>query len=277
MLTHLKKFPESIVITDNHLACDIPVDIPIILVHHGCALTTAERNPSWDVYWRDLCCEGQKKMLQYRQPGNTKIISISNACTNDFTTYFPQRYPLFTRFDILHSSEMDERFFKKSFNTSPIILGNWNHLKKGKHLITDLKNMMPEFEFRQLHIYPLENENLKDFNKRKQRIYLDCDIFLQLSSSEGNAYSVLDAMLCGLPVVSTNVGLHESNVPDDCFQKLDWKKCYQSIDHEYIKQKIIKAYKNRNEISFKGRQWYLKNCRFTNWRKQMFLLLEQYK
>ena len=30
-----------IVITDNHLACDIPNDIPVFLVHHGCAMTTA--------------------------------------------------------------------------------------------------------------------------------------------------------------------------------------------------------------------------------------------
>ena len=34
-----------IIITDNHISCDIPNNYPVLLVHHGCALSTFERNP----------------------------------------------------------------------------------------------------------------------------------------------------------------------------------------------------------------------------------------
>ena len=35
MLEYLKNNPNALVITDNHLACDIPNEYKIILVHHG--------------------------------------------------------------------------------------------------------------------------------------------------------------------------------------------------------------------------------------------------
>ena len=159
MLEYLKSCDKPIVITDNHLACDIPNEYPILLVHHGCALTTSERNPSWDPYWRDLCCDGQKKMLSFRNPKNTWIISISKACSDDFTRFYPLLYPKFKRIDLLHSSEMDEKNFKFKFNKNPIILGNWNHPKKGEHLFPKLKELLPDFEFKQLNIMPIKNES----------------------------------------------------------------------------------------------------------------------
>ena len=58
--------------------------------------------------------------------------------------------------------------------------------------------------------------------KRKQNIYLQSDIFLQISNSEGNSYATLDALICGLPIVSSNVGLFYKDVPEDCFVKLEW-------------------------------------------------------
>ena len=119
MINYLKNCEKPIIITDNHLACDIPNEYPILLVHHGCALTTSERNPDWDKNIRDICCNGQKKMLLYRQPNNTWIISISKACTDDFTKYYPELYPKFKRIDLLHPSEMNEDIYKKrrSFDT----------------------------------------------------------------------------------------------------------------------------------------------------------------
>ena len=47
MLQFLEKCDKPIVITDNHLSIDIPNKYPLILVHHGCAKTTADRNPTW--------------------------------------------------------------------------------------------------------------------------------------------------------------------------------------------------------------------------------------
>ena len=261
-----------IVITDNHLSCDIPNDIPLILVHHGCAKTTAIRNPEWGEPYRSLCTNGQERMLTYRNPKTTKIISISQSCTDDFTKYYGKEYTKFERIDILHPSELDENRFKTKFNKNPIVLGNWGHVKKGKKLIPILKKKIPNFTFQQLNVglRSITNEGIKDFNRRKQNIYLNTDIFLQLSNSEGNSYATLDALLCGIPVVSSNVGLFYKDVPEDCFVKLDWRK---NGDVDYVESKLRYAWEHREELSRKSREWYMKNCRFVDWKKKMVNLV----
>jgi hypothetical protein len=271
LLSFLKTCKNPIVITDNHLACDIPNDYPIILVHHGSAQTTANRNPDWEKYWRDLCCNGQNKMLSHRSPKNTWIVSISTACTEDFTKYYPDTYPKFKRIDIMHPSEFDESIYKTKFtNKKPVILGNWNHLKKGKHLFPKLKEKLPEFEFLQLQITPNVNESLESFNKRKQQIYLNSDIFLQIANSEGFSYASNDTMVCGLVPVCTNVGQFYADVPADSFIKLDWNKCYgKDIDYDYIANSIRKGWANKDKLADNARQWYLKHCKFKDWELTM--------
>jgi len=254
-----------LVITDNHLACHVPTDINTILVHHGCAITTANRNPDWGEPWRSLCTNGQNKMLLYRKPENTLIISISKSCTDDFTRYFKGDYTKFKRIDVLHTSELDENRYKTTFNDKPRVLGNWIGLKKGQRLMPMLKRRATDFNFIQLNVY-IQNGNINDFNKRKQNIYLQNDIFLQLSNSEGNSYATLDALLCGMVVVSSNVGLFYGDVPEDCFVKLDWKK---NGDVEYVEEKLRYAWENREELSRKAHEWYMKHCRFVDWKKRM--------
>jgi hypothetical protein len=105
MLEYLKTCDKPMVITDNQHACDIPNDYPVLLIHQGCALATSERNPSWEPYWRDLCCNGQKKMLSFRNPKkNAWIISTAESCTYDFMRFYLNLYPKFKRFDVLHTS-----------------------------------------------------------------------------------------------------------------------------------------------------------------------------
>ncbi len=116
MLQLLKMVKNPIVITDNHLSCDIPLEYPVLIVHHGCARITAERTPDWDPYWKNLCCQGQDLMLKYRKPINTWIISISQSCTNDFSRVYQQNYWKFQNEKILHASEFNEDLYKKSFN-----------------------------------------------------------------------------------------------------------------------------------------------------------------
>ena len=270
MLNYLKNCDKPIIITDNHLACDVPNEYPILLVHHGCALTTAERNPDWDSYWRDLCCNGQKQMLSYRDPKKTWIISISKACTTDFIRFYPDLYPKFKRIDLIHTSELNENNFKKSYNDKPVILGNWNHAKKGKHLLPKLKELLPEFEFVQLKVMPENGETLDSFNKRKQEIYIKADIFLQIANSEGYSYASNDSLINGLVTISTNVGGFFGDVDKDAYVELKWEKCYgENIDYEYLCNKIKYAWDNKEELSRKGREWYMKNCRFIDWKIKM--------
>ena len=265
MLNCLAICKNPIVITDNHLACDIPNEYPVLLVHHGCALTHAEREPSWDKYWKTLCCTGQNIMLKFRNPINTWIISSSSFCTDEFTKYFGNEYVKFQNYLVLHSSELDENKHKVEFNKKPVILGNWSTNNKGGQIINSVKKT-DIFEFRQLQVNPIFGETMTDFNKRKQEIYLSSDIFLQLSVSEGNSYATLDALLCGLVVVASDVGLFYKDVPDDCFVKLDWKR---NTDVEYVLDRLQHAWKNKELLSQNARKWYMNNCRFIDWEIKM--------
>ena len=267
LLQFLEKHKGNVlVITDNHLACDIPNDIPVFLVHHGCAMTTAKRNPEWAEPWKSLCTNGQLKMLDHRDPQTTTIISSSQSCTDDFTNYFGEKYTKFKRIDILHASELNEDKYKQSFNSTPQVLGNWCGLKKGERLMPLLIKKVNDFKFNQLRV-GIDRRGIDNFNKRKQDIYLNNDIFLQLSNSEGFSYAALDAILCGLPLVSTAVGFCYKDMPEDCFVKLDWRK---NGDVEYVESKLRYAWEHREELARKGREWYMNNCRFVDWKKKMY-------
>ena len=264
MLEYLKTCKNPIVITDNHLACDIPNEYKCFLVHHGVAQTHAEREPTWNKYWKDLCCNGQKKMLSYRNPENTIIISISQFCTDEFTKYYENLYENFKQFKVLHTSELNEEFYKKEWNSKPIVLGHWSNMNKGLNTINILK-IKNDFTFNQLRIN-IDRNGIDSFNKRKQDIYLKNDIYLNLSLCEGFSYSALDALLCGLVIVSTNVGFFYKDIPEDCFVKIEWEK---RDEVGYIYSKLKYAWENKEEISRKGREWYMKNCRFVDWVNKM--------
>ena len=264
LLKYLEKYPNTIVITDNHLACDIPNEIYTLLVHHGCAKTHAIREPLWPEPWKSLCTNGQNKMLTYRNIENTKIISISQFCTDEFTKHYSEIYKKFENILLLHSSELNESLYKKTWNKKPVILGNWSTENKGMKIVQQL-NSKSGFIFKNLNI-KVDQNGIDVFNKHKQNIYLESDIFLQISLCEGNSYATLDALLCGIPIVASNVGLFYKDVPEDCFVKIEWER---NNDLEYIENKIKYAWKNRDILSRKCREWYLQNCSYIEWKKQI--------
>lgn len=271
LLDYCQSYKDNlIVITDNHLACDVPNNIKTYLVHHGVAETHAEREPDWNEYWKNLCCDGQKQMLYYRDPKTTDIISISQFCTDEFDRIYKNIYRKFNITKILHCSELNECRTINKFNDIPNILGNWIGVNKGQHIVEQLKMQCPNYKFNKLKV-SIDKNGIDDFNKRKQDIYLNNDVFLNLSLCEGFSYAALDALLCGLVVISTDVGVFYKDVPEDCFVKVDWKKMN---DIEYIKNKIKYAWENKDVISKNGRNWYMKNCRFDEWKNKMNKLIE---
>ena len=260
------------VITDNHLACDIPNDYDVLLVHHGCARRTDEVFQNWDPTWRNLCVNGQNKMLKYRNPEKTHIISISKDVYDCFTLYYGDEYKRFENTKILHTSELNESKYHDyatyKEHDKLQILGNWGG-KKGD--IAKLQDKLGhKYMFNQLKVHPSNFRNIQMYNDVKQIMYLQNDIFLQLSGSEGNSYATLDAILCGMVIVATPVGVFGGDVPEDCFVKIDIDRIY---DAEYIEQKMQYAWKNRIELSDKIRTWYMSNCRFEDWKTQMYSLI----
>ena len=265
MIEFLEGCDNAIVITDNHLACDIPNQYKTFIVHHGVAMTHAEREPTWDLYWKTLCCSGQDRMLYYRDPKTTEIISVSQFCTDEFTKYYNEGYKKFERSDVLHCSELNEDKTKEAWNTSPVVLGNFSTDNKGKKIIETIQQESEsKFKFHTLNIYP--TMGIQDFHDRKQEVYLNSDLFLQLSLCEGFSYAALDALMMGIPVVSTDTGVFYKDVPEDCFVKIEWER---NQDLDYILEKLEYAWANRDSLAEKGRSWYLANCSFKDWSNKM--------
>ena len=269
LLEFLKRCVHPLVITDNHLSCDIPNEYDVFLVNHGCARRTDEVSKNWDPYWRKLCVNGQNQMLKYRTPEKTHIISISQDVYNCFTSYYGNEYKRFKNTKILHTSELNESkyhdYAHDKQNQQLQILGNWGGYKKGD--ISKLQTKLsPKYAFNKLRIQPSSFRNIQMFNDVKQIMYLQNDIFLQLSASEGNSYATLDAILCGMVIVSTPVVVFGGDVPEDCFVKIELDKIY---DVDYMDKKIQYAWNNRIVLSEKIRTWYVNNCRFETWKIKM--------
>lgn len=129
-----------------------------------------------------------------------------------------------------------------------------------------------EFTFNKLNIKFDKNKykNYEEYNKEKQQIYLNNDIFLQLSLSERYSYSTLDAFLTGNVIVATDVGLTYKDVPEDCYVKLDYTKIN---DINYLLDKLYYAWKNKELLSRKARLFYLNNCNMDIWKNQMINLI----
>jgi glycosyltransferase involved in cell wall biosynthesis len=269
LLKILENVDNPIVITDNHLACDIPNKYMTILVHHGSAVTHAEREPDWHPYWKKLCCDGQKKMLTHRDPNKTLIVSTSKFCFDEFSRFFPVIYPRFKNELVLHTSELDETNYKTVFNETPIVFGNFKGWLKGEHIYEKLKALTTPYIFEKLQInYNKQlHKNYTNYNKEKQKYYMERDIFLQLSLCEGFSYATLDAFACGNVVVATDVGLTYSDVPDDCYVKLDYRRVNEL---DYIIERLDFAWKNRELLSKNARSFYRINCNFEQWKTTMY-------
>ena len=76
--------------------------------------------------------------------------------------------------------------------------------------------------------------------------------------------------MCGIPVISSNVGLFYKDIPEDCFVKLDWER---NNDLTYVEEKIKYAWEHKEEIGKKGREWVLKHCNMKDWIKQIKTIL----
>ena len=262
-----------VVVTDNHLACDIPNYFKVFIVHHGCARKTAERNPAWAPYWKDLCVSGQDKMLAVRDPGATEIISVCREVREDFSAYYGSTYSRFRNHMIYHTSDFDETkvksYNKNDYNKKKLqILGNFGG-KKGDINVFRRSNLLRDYTFNQLEIHGSKFDNYVDFNKSKQGIYLNNDMFLQISNSEGFSYAALDAAACGMTVVSTPVGIFRE-IPEDCYVKIDVDKRY---DIKHVSEKLANAWRNNAVLGANLKQWYQNNCTFELWKNNMIKLL----
>lgn len=272
MLAFLRKTSNPIIITDNHLACDIPNEYPTILVHHGCARTHADRDPKWDPRTRDFIVAGQDAMLSYRDPATTLILSISQFCSDEFRKYYAQTYQRFQRIDLLSTTEFPDQIYKKTFNPRPVIIGNWPDYNKGQHLISPLAQRLGgEFIFRGIGVPGMHDTG--KHNQHKAHAYASADIFLSLSLSEGFGYTIADAMASGLLVIGTDTGLLYKDAPADTAKIFPWE---QRDDLDYLAMLVRQTWQDRETNFYAGRNWILKNHSFTVWQKTFYEIVTNF-
>ncbi len=183
--------PDDVVIADNHMSMQIPEVVRTIVVHHGSAKTHADRDPSW------------------RTPGNLSMVGLQKdmflkknrawvAPSAWVKRQFIEHYKLSPDYAyvIPHSVPMFGPVVKRN-RRRPVVIGDWRDSNKGAAIYKVLSEKFPCFEFRPLSFTTLDE---------KKKAYLDADLYLCLSASEGAPYSVADAEACELPIVTTNVG-----------------------------------------------------------------------
>ena len=272
MLKFIKTLSNYIIVTDNHLACDIPNNIPCIIVHHGCAKTTSERDPAWNGKLRNLCVNGQEHMLKYRSPTNTLILSCSQNCIDDFTKYYPSLYSKFEKKLLLHTSEL-RPYERKKYNELPVVLGNWfGATKKGGRFIDSLKKLLEnEFEFRPLNVEKTSNINLH--NELLAREYQKADIFLQLSVAEGNSYATLDAFCNDMLICGTNVGLLYDLEKQNVGVIFPWEKM---SDIDFVASKLRELWKHRNEYNHRSVNWFKSNVNMQSWFSKFTKIINEF-
>jgi hypothetical protein len=263
-----------VVMVDNHLACDIPNLYKCVIVHHGVAKITYERTPSLkgNSYFEYLVRE-QSRMFKHRNPENTIIISCSQNCIDDFATLNGEEYLKFKNRHLLwHPSELIVKSPKTEFNRKPIVLGNFDNGKKGGRYIPALKKALEnEFEIRYLQV-PY-NKNIDQHNLNKTNEYLKADIFLQLSTAEGNSYATLDAFACGLLVIGTNVGLlyDLEKSQSTAAMVFDWKKMGET---QFMADQIRKIWEERESRTGLSRTWFEENATLEKWKQTIQYIVE---
>lgn len=251
-----------IVVTDNHLACDIPNDIPVIVVHHGTAQEHGLRNPQFAAEYRDMIMK-QSLVWKTRLPQNTWIVSMSPWCLNMFRKHNGELYDKFKSSSIFGTSELPDSIFRTLLSTTtsstykPLILGNWINLSKGKPAIDKIKEILKD-EFRFEDINVPSNPDVSIHNQMKAKRYASADMFLNLSLTEGFGYSMLDAFKTNLLIVSTDCGfVVESGMPDNACKVVPYQK---RDDPEYMANVIREVWNEREKYFGNSRQWFLDNC-----------------
>lgn len=182
----------DVVVADNHLTLLIPRGIHTIGVHHGCAQTHYDRDHSWRSGWSKSLCNQQKEM--FNRPGR-KWVAPSGWVADQFAQIArPHPYD-----PVIVPHWVEPIRGMRAQNPRPVIIGDWRGPNKGAPVIEHLRRACPQWEFRQLD-FPADND------AARRRAYLDGDVYLCLSYSEGAPYSVADAEAADLPIVTTPVG-----------------------------------------------------------------------
>jgi len=228
---------ECIVISDQSYIFEVPLEFKVIAVHHGMAAIHKQRNPNWS---GDLFVHQQSRMSE--RP-NTWFVGISKF-TQDAAK---EVHGIEDHAVILHGVDTkNDCIPSKGYS----IVGDWRNESKGRYIAEKLKNQNTMFTFDQLSCGQYE----------KTSGYINHNIYLCLSVHEGNSYSMMDAIACGLPVLSTNVGLFHGDYASILGESIPWQE-RDNID--LILDKLMYMYHGYER--YNPKKWLKDTIPFDSW------------
>lgn len=178
--------PDTIVITGNETSLLVPDGLRTLVMHHGCAQTHWDRDPSWRG-WERALCEAQRAM--YYRP-NRWYTSLARWTSEQFSAHYG--VPLAP----VIPSWVEGITRRAGKNARPVVLGDFRSINKGREVVEPLQRALPGVEIRRLSC---------SYDTRKA-VYAGVDAYLCLSLSEGGSFAVSDAEAAALPLVTTDVG-----------------------------------------------------------------------
>jgi glycosyltransferase involved in cell wall biosynthesis len=184
------KEPDAIVVTGNETSLLVPEPLRTIVVHHGCAQTHFDRDPSWRGRRERKLCAAQKAM--YDRPRRT-FVALARWTQEQFCHHYgvPPARMLPNWVDTAAKAPT-------AIPARPVVLGDWRNFNKGQGCIEQLQRRLPKYEFR----------TLKCTYETRVQAYHAADAYLCLSLSEGGSYAMSDAEAARLALVTTDVGNH---------------------------------------------------------------------
>ena len=223
--------PDTLYIVDNHWGLKIGDNCRVICVVHGCA---GERGFNREI--------GKMQKDMMRRP-NTYFVANSLETKELCEKYYN------AEIDELIYLAVDEDLYRPSARGGKdkiILTSTARKPHKGSHMISTIKSLLPTG-------YKIVDMDCGlDDEPNEFRV---ADMFMLLSTHEGFAYSVLEAMCANLPVLTGPHGiayeLNHKNV--EGFKVLSEDVLW---DARVVVDWLIKLFK----VSPKTRQWVLNNC-----------------
>lgn len=262
---------QPVIFTDNHLVCDIPNEFKTIVVNHGCAERTSEFNTEWDEYWKNLCLRGQSSMLQMRDPKTTVMMPICQSILHDFEKYHAESYCKFKSVQITHYSYLEDRV-PKNYTTNNLKIRVLGKFSNSGDIVKEFmqSNLKDMYYFQNMNIDGRFYKTAAEYIEAKHKMYLQCDMFLHISTFEACVYEVLDAITCGIVVVSTQIGV-AAEMPDDSYVPIDANRLN---DVGYVQEKLRFAWENKESMVRIAREWVKANNSRSLWKEKVSALIK---
>jgi hypothetical protein len=241
--------PETLYIVDNHWGLDIGEDCRVVCMLHGCA---GERGFNREI--------GQLQAKMARRP-NTCFVANSLETAELCKEYYNSRVD-----ELIHLA-VDENLFYPRERTNPariILTSTAGKHHKGGHLVDKIQTTLNNYDN---HHFVIDMRCDLD---KEDKWFKNADMFILLSTHEGFAYSILEAMCADLPVITGPHGIGYELKDEDVITVLEENRLWNV--GEIVKQ--IKRIFDEGKKS-KTREWVLNNCTLEMFNEKWKKLIEE--